>query len=84
MRNRNILQKYAGQTITVEQLQQEGFNFNYITYFQKLTGKRKRTGTAFFCYEYGYQIINGKTVEVTSRQLKWDALEGTLKIEDQN
>lgn len=78
--NRSILKKYAGQQVEVGQLKQEGFNFYFITYHQTMKAKKQQTGTAYFCYEYGYQFIKETTVEVARRQLEWQTGVGTLKI----
>jgi hypothetical protein len=66
--NRNILsdlfQKYSNRKIGKEKFIAAGFNFDYLSNFYKTkTGK-----TYFFCYDYGYIMLEDDLISIVERK----------------
>lgn len=67
-KNRRILSETLGENeklkISREKLNTKGFAFSYYTnMFQSKTGN-----TYFFCYEYGYMVLDGDFVLIVMRK----------------
>ena len=57
-RNRNALKAYTGQKVSLQTLNQQGFQTNFITSFAQ--GKEQKN--IFYCYDAAYVFINQTTV----------------------
>ena len=65
--NREILKHYAGQEVTLESLEKQGFKNKYITTFVQV---EESTKMVFFCYDMAYQFINEKKLIVFPQNKK--------------
>lgn len=62
LKNREVLRRLSekNEQVSLMELTQEGFQTNYITYFEP----GKHGETKFFCYDYGYIFLNEKTLKI--------------------
>ena len=65
--NREILKHYAGQEVTLENLEKQGFKNKYITTFVQV---EESTKMVFFCYDMAYQFINEEKLVVLPTKQK--------------
>lgn len=62
-KNRLALQAFAGQEISLEEVQEHGFQLNYITFFDQ----NKKGENRFYCYDYSYKFIDPTTIKISQK-----------------